>query len=99
MQGSSNRSVAITTTSSELAPQVIGAVRRTQIIITNTSGTTLTVNKNDTQAAVAGTGILLSQNQSYIESDDGGFRCWQGAWQAVGSANSTVSVVETFETP
>jgi hypothetical protein len=97
-ESSANTAFTATTSSKELRPQVIGQVRRTQLIITNIGAGTLTVTKGDVPA-VANNGIILSQNQAYIESDDGGFRCWQGSIQCVASGSLNVTVVETFETP
>jgi hypothetical protein len=93
---SQSKTATVTTTSTELTPSRLGLSRRTQLIVTNTSPTTLTLYKG-ASAAVAGRGILLSQNQTYIESDDSGFKCWQGAIWAVASASSTVTMVETTE--
>jgi hypothetical protein len=95
LQSSANRSASITTTSSQICAETIGKVKRVQLIITNISPTTVTINKGDA-AAIANQGIILSQNQTYIESDDGGFSCWQGAIQAIASANSNLSIVETY---
>jgi len=96
-QTQSKNSASLTTSSSQIAGPVIGEVRRVQLIITNISPTTVTIAFGD-DAAVANQGILLSQNQTYIESDDVAFRCWQGAIQGIGSAASTLSVSERFET-
>jgi len=92
----SKNSASVTTASSQIAGPVIGDVRRVQIVITNISPTTVTIAFGD-DAAIANKGILLSQNQTYIESDDVAFRTWQGAIQAIGSAASTLSVSERFE--
>jgi hypothetical protein len=88
--------VSVSTTSVQLVPSRLGLHRRTQLIITNTSPTTVTIVKGGADA-VANIGIRLMQNQTYIESDDGGFRCWQGAIQAIASASSTVVFMETIE--
>jgi hypothetical protein len=95
-QTQSKNSASVTTSSGQIAGPVIGDVRRVQIVITNISPTTVTIAFGD-DAAVANQGILLSQNQTYIESDDVAFRTWQGAIQAIGSAASTLSVSERFE--
>lgn len=95
-QTQSKNSASVTTASSQIAGPVIGDVRRVQIVITNISPTTVTIAFGD-DAAIANQGILLSQNQTYIESDDVAFRTWQGAIQAIGSAASTLSVSERFE--
>lgn len=97
-EGSSNRSVAVTNTAStQVANETLTAVRRTQLIIQNTStAQTITVTKGD-QPAVAGAGIVLVSGQTFIEADDGGFRCWQGAVQAISATGAgTLSITETF---
>lgn len=98
-QLSSANTFTVTTTTTTIANRCLGKVRRTQLIITNLSAGTLTINKNDTQAAVANQGIILAQNQTFIEADDAGYSCWQGAVQAVGSTTLSVSVVESFTVP
>jgi len=89
-------SASVTTSTSELLPTRLGRSRRTQVIIQNTSATVVTLFKGD-DAAIANRGIRLSQNQQYIEADDAGYKCWQGAFQAIASAASTVVFVETTE--
>jgi len=95
-QSQSKRAVSVTTASGAICFECVGKVRRVQLIITNISPTTVTIAPGD-DAAIANQGILLAQNQTYIESDDAAFRCWQGAVQAIGSANSTLSVTERFD--
>lgn len=94
-QYQSKRAASLTTASSVIASECIGRVRRVQLIITNLSATTATIALGN-DAAVANQGILLAQNQTYIESDDVAFRTWQGAIQGVGSAATTLSVSERF---
>lgn len=90
------KSQTVDTTELELVPSRLGKARRTQLYVINTSATTLTLMKGDNTVA-AGTGIRLTQNQSWTESDDAGSKCWQGAVRAVASAASTVVFVETTE--
>ena len=97
VQSQSKQSIALTTSSSQILAPCVGDVRRVQIVITNLSPTTVTIAFGD-DAAIANQGIILSQNQTYIESDDVAFRTWQGAVQGVGSAASTLSVSERFVT-
>jgi hypothetical protein len=95
-QGSAHKSETITTASKQILPRIIGGLTRTQLIITNTSTTaTATITKGET-IAVAGQGVVLQPNQSYIEATDGGYICFQGEVQAVGSANGTLSITESF---
>lgn len=79
----------------EVSPTRLGRSRRVQFILTNLSAVTVTLTKGDS-AAVANKGIILAQNQTYIESDDGGYNCWQGAFRVVASGAGTVSIVESF---
>lgn len=93
---STSSSATVTTSSSQLLPSRLGKKPRTQLVIINTSATTVTLVKGE-QTAVANAGIRLTQNQTYIESTDAGSKCWQGAIQAVASGNSTVAYVETIK--
>lgn len=86
---------SVNTTAVELLPTRLGRTRRTQFIVTNSSATTLTLSKGET--VTAGQGLVLYQNQTYIESDDAGFDCWQGAVYAVASAATTAVAVEVFD--
>lgn len=94
--GVSNRQESVSATSTKIASDVGMFMRRKQIIVTNLSAITVTIAKGDV-AAVANTGIILSQNQSWFEADDASFNCWQGQIQAIGSGAGTLSVVEVFE--
>lgn len=94
---SASTAASVGTSSTTVLPTRLGKPRRTQFIITNLSPTTVYVTKGDAPA-VSGTGVPLQQNQSWTESDDGGFKCFQGAVQALGSGASTVSIVETIDT-
>jgi len=96
VQTTSNQAASVTTSSSEILPVRFGAFRRVQLVITNISATTVTIAKGDA-TAVANAGILLTQNQSWVESSDAGAQCWQGAIQAIGSAASTLAIVEMLE--
>jgi len=77
-------------------PARTGNLRRSQIVITNlTVGASMTVLKNDS-AATATLGIPISTKQSYIESDDGGFTCHQGAIQVYSDIASSIAVTESL---
>lgn len=92
--GTNNSTFAATTASAELIPDRFG--NRTVFAISNqTSGATVTITKGSTPA-VAGSGIVLFYGQSYVESNDSGFQCWQGSIQVVASAAANVSVSETL---
>jgi len=95
-QSSASSSISTSSTSVEIAKNHSGVLKRTQLIIVNTSAAaTLTITKGDT-AAIAGAGIVLPPNGVYAESTDGGYLCWQGAIQAVSNVAGSVSIVESF---
>lgn len=91
-----HKSTSVSTADVELIPSRLGRHRRKQLLITNTSATTVTVVKGE-GPATAGTGIRLTQGQTYIEADDAGFSTWQGPVHAIASAASTVVHTETIE--
>ena len=96
-QISRNSSVTIGATSTQAVDKVSGGYRRIQLVITNTSAAAVaTISKGGT-AAVAGYGIRLPPNGSYLESTDSGFTCWQEQIQVIADAAGTVAVVETLE--
>jgi hypothetical protein len=96
-QNTRNESITIGATSVQVAPTVNKSVKRSQLIITNTSAAAVaTVVKGDL-VAVSGVGIILQPNGVYIEATDGGYTCYQGPIQCVGNGAGTVVIVETFE--
>lgn len=88
----------ISTSSSQIIDPLNGtSFKRTQVIFINTSASAIiTLNKGDSPA-IAGSGIILQPNGSYSESSDSAFKCWQGAWQAIGNGAGTLSIVEQKE--
>jgi len=93
-----NASVTISTSNAIAAKKVQIGYKRTQLIVTNTSAAAVvTLCKADDQLAVAGAGIRLPPNGSYLESSDSGFTCWQGEVQAIADAAGTIAVVEQLE--
>ena len=95
-QGSSSTAASITTSSSQVLPRVLGSMKRTQLIITNTSLAAVATIMKTNVAVVANQGIVLQPNASYVESTDGGYECWQGQVQAVADAAGTLAIVESF---
>lgn len=96
-QGTSNSTVTIAATSTQAVKAVAGQLRRTSLIIVNTSGAAVvTIAKGDS-AAVANIGIVLQPTGLYVESTSEGFTCWQGAVQAIGTGAGSIAVVETWE--
>jgi len=94
---SRSASVTVGATSAQAAAKVIGGYKRTQIILTNTSAAAVVTITKGINAAVAGYGIRLPPNGSYLESSDSGFTCWQEEFQVVADAAGTVAVVEQLE--
>ena len=92
-----NSSVSVSATSTTAIPAVMGAMRRSQFIITNTSAAAVVTIAKGEVSATAGAGIRLSPGSSYLESTDSGFMCWQGAVQAVADAAGTIAVVQSFQ--
>ncbi len=96
-QGTANRLVTIGATSTEVVPAVSSSgMRRTQLIIVNSSAAANATIAKGEVSAVINQGILLLPNGSYVEATDGGYDCWQGAVQAIASAAGTLSIVESF---
>jgi len=95
IQKTVNASASVSTTSAEILnkPNYL----RKALIVTNTSSSAVVTLAKGDVAAVAGAGIRLQPNSSYIESTDSGFTCWQGAIQAVADGAGTVAIVETYE--
>jgi len=94
---SAPRTVSVTATAAQLSNSRLGLPRRTSFsIIPLSAGVTVTVAKGDAPAVV-NEGIVLIQNQAYIESDSDGYNCWQGAIQIVASGNGSVAVTEVFQ--
>lgn len=96
-QSSSQSSVTISATSVEAVPVRAGILKRTQLIVTNTSAAAVATITKGNVVAVSGVGIQLQPNGTYVESTDGGYTCWQGPVQVVGTAAGTISVVESFD--
>jgi hypothetical protein len=95
-QSSSQSSVTIGASSVQAIPDRSGILKRTQLVITNTSAASVATITKGNVVAVAGVGIILQPNGTYIESTDGGYVCWQGPVQVVGNGAGTISVVESF---
>lgn len=92
-----NSSVTIGTASVQACLAVMGGYKRTQLIITNTSAAAVATIAKSKVAAVAGYGIRLPPNGSYLESSDSGFTCWQDEIQVIADAAGSVAVVEQLE--
>jgi len=96
-QISRSASVTIGTATAQALEKVMGGYKRVQLVITNTSAAAVATITKGVTAAVAGSGIRLPPNGSYLESTDSGFTCWQDEIQVIADAAGTVAVVETLE--
>lgn len=92
-----NESVSVGTSSVVVSTARQGGEERKALVIRNSSPNAadiITLNLGANQAT-AGAGIILRQNDTYTESTDGGFRCWQGTITGIcATANGTLSVFE-----
>lgn len=96
-QFSRSSSVTIGASSVQAVEKISGSYKRVQLIITNTSAAAVATISKGIAAAVAGAGIRLPPNGSYLESTDSGFQCWQDEIQVIADAAGTVAVVETIQ--
>lgn len=96
---SAPQTLTVGTSDVEISATRLGKTRRTFFsIVPLTAGATITLTFGDSPA-VANKGVVLSANQPYIETDDPGAPCYQGAIHAISSApGSSVAIVERFET-
>jgi len=91
-----NESVSVSATSTQIAPKRPLNLRRTQVIIINTSAAAIVTIAKGEVSAVANNGIRLLPNGSYAEATDGGYTCWNGAIQAISDIAGTISITENF---
>jgi hypothetical protein len=97
-QDSSNATFTTSSTSQQICHALTnGPLKRTQIIITNTSAAAVVTIAKSESVAIAGAGIVLQPNGSYIEATDGGYNCYQKQVQAVSDVAGTLAVVESYE--
>ena len=93
-----NEVVSVPNTSTQLCEQRLAVNKRKVLFIRNTS-----TNANEVvtvhlgaEAAVAGTGIILQQNESFTDSTSEGYECFQGVVNAICAVAgpASVSIVE-----
>ena len=92
-----NEAVAVTATSGQVADTFQGRGGRVNIVLRNTSPNAIDIISINlgVASAVAGTGIVLRQNEVWGDSNDSGYQCWQDRIQAVcATANGTLSIME-----
>lgn len=73
------------------------AQKRKSIYIKNTStgGQTISVVFSNETPATAGIGFVLGVNESLIDSDSEGYKCWSGKIRAISSAiGGTIAIFE-----
>lgn len=92
-----NGTVTTSTSSTQACGVVQGGFKRTMVIITNTSATSVVTIAMGRMAAVQGSGIRLPPNGNWWQSSDSGLTCWQGQIQVVSDAAGSVAVVEQLE--
>jgi len=104
-KGNSIENYEIGQEKSIVAAQIIGAAsalisvakRRQCYIITNTSvgGQIITLSLSNTDAAVAGSGIVLTAGQHISDSNGENYLCWTGRISGISSAaGGTISIFE-----
>jgi len=91
-----NESVSVGTSSSVIAQARNAANKRKVILIRNISTGTQVVTINPGfGAAVANTGIILQVGESYSDSTDAGYECFQGMITAISDqASATLAIYE-----
>jgi len=90
--------ISVGTTSSIISQQQITPTKRTLFYLRNTSPNAadiITISLSGNTAAVANRGIVLKQNDQYVETTSDGFICWQGQINAIcATANGALTIVE-----
>jgi len=94
-----NELVAVTAASTTICLNVTGGGGRKSFLIRNlsTDATDIFTIVLGNQPAVAGAGIVLRQYESYGESNDSGFECWQGQIQIISAAAVGTVQASVFE--
>jgi len=95
-----NDAIPVTTTSTELLQDAVGRGGRKIFVFRNNSPNAIDIITLSfgTRAAIAGSGVILRQNDQYGEANGEGFKSWQGAIQAIcATANGSISVMEREE--
>jgi hypothetical protein len=95
-EGSRDVSLSVDTTSIPAMNMVAGKVRRKQWSIQNTSAAAVVSIRRGDSEATAGEGLNLLPNGVTSESNDNGYKCWQGPIQIVSDVAGTVAVSEVF---
>lgn len=91
-----NSTVSVTTSSTQAFVDRSAARRLAFSIVPLTSGCIVTVAKG-LPSAVANNGIVLTQNQPYVESTSENFQCYQGPIQMIADVAGTVAISEVID--
>lgn len=93
-----NESDTVSTTSKRLAAPRNTLPKRIVLTIRNTSPNSadiITISLGDTQSAVAGAGIVLRQNEAFVDAASEGYEPFQGTVNAIcATVNGTVAIFE-----
>jgi len=92
-----NDAIPVSTASMELLQDAVGRGGRKIFVFRNNSPNAVDIITLSfgSRAAVAGSGVILRQNDQYGEADGDGFECWQGPIQAIcATINGSISVME-----
>lgn len=91
-----NTSASVSGTEGEIIQSRLGKKRRTALVVTPvTAGVVVYLSLGD-QIAALDKGIVLLTNQPMQDSDNGDYKCYQGAVRAIASGNGTVAITEKF---
>lgn len=94
---SRNEEITVSTTNKTIADARNELKPRVAIVVRNTSASSadvITVNMGF-NTAVAGAGIVLQQNESFTDSSETGYQCWQGVITAIcATANGKLAIFE-----
>jgi len=90
--------LSVTTTSSKVADMTMPSNRRKVLYFRNTSPNAadiITIALSSNAPAVDDVGIVLKQNDQYVETTSEGFEAWQGQVNAIcKTANGKLTVLE-----
>lgn len=96
-QSARNYSFTTGATSLLMVNDVPAGMKRTDLIVTNTSAAAVISMARGEAPAINGEGIRLSVNSGWSDSTDSGRKCWQGQIQIISDVAGTVSVSEGYE--
>ncbi len=91
-----NESVLVGTANVILSnPRQAGARRKVILIRNNSPNAADIITVTYGNVSVADAGIVLKQYESFADSNDGGYECWQGTINAIcATANGKIAIME-----